>query len=215
MQLWYPDAIIPEFRMKTRGKYKDNYPVGAVVHFTAGRSKDGLKNAIRTTLHGKENGYCYLSISSDGKVVQSFALDEWGYHAGQSTWPGLGEGVSNKLVGIEVCCAGRLVKDGEEFESWFGEKYSSKEVRYSAKIDNIKAGFYHKYTAEQEKSLEKLLLWLKNNNPKVFNLDYILGHDEVAAPRGRKNDPGGSLSLTMPNFRRYLKSEYARKHGDT
>lgn len=201
--LWYPIAHIPDFSLPVKGKYADKYPKGAVVHFTAGRSKGGLKTAVNTARHGKESGYTFFTISEDGIVVQAFPLDSWGYHAGESGWPGLGTGVSSKLVGIEVCCAGRLTKVGDKFKSWFGELYDASEVRYSPKKDNIQEGFYHKYTDKQVKALTELLLWLKSNNPSVFNFDYVVGHDEVAPKR--KNDPGAALPLTMPEFRQLLK----------
>jgi len=51
--------------------------------------------------------------------------------------------------------------------------------------------------------LFKLLRWLEYNGNGIFKLDFVLGHDEVAP--SRKNDPGGSLSMTMPEFRKKLK----------
>jgi hypothetical protein len=51
----------------------------------------------------------------------------------------------------------------------------------------------------------------KKNNPNIFNEDYILGHDEVAGPRGigksRKQDPGGALSMTMTELRELVKKK--------
>lgn len=204
--LWYPLAD-SSLKMVTKGSYVLDYPVGAAVHFTAGRSLAGDKDAINTVNWGKQMGYCYFCISSSGTVFQSFPLNEWGHHAGSSYWGDLGYSLSKKLVGIEVCCAGRVKKTGTDvFESWFGEEYGLSQVRYSEKKDNIQPGYYHKYTNMQEESLLKLLLWLKLNNPDVFSLDYVLGHDEIAP--NRKNDPGASLSKTMPEFREYLKEKY-------
>jgi len=204
--LWYPLVVIPDFKMPVKGKYKDKYPIGAVVHFTAGRSKAGLQSALSTAKYGKEMGYTYFSISSEGDVVQSFPLDSWGNHCGVSTWPGLGTGLSSKLVGIEVCCAGRLSKDRK---SWFGETYDVSEVSTWEKKENVQAGTYHKYTEAQVEALTHLLVWLKWNNPDVFSLKHVLGHDEVAPTR--KNDPGGSLGMTMPDYRNHLWRQYIAK----
>lgn len=206
--LWYPLAHIPDFEMPTKGKYKNGYPVGAICHFTAGRSKGGLLRAVNTAKYGKQCGYTYLTISEDGEIVQSFPLNKWGYHAGQSFWPGLGSGVSQHLVGIEICNAGRLEKTKEGFKSWFGEIYSQEEVRFHPGFDNVQKGYYHSFSAKQEDSLVQLLLWLKKNNPDVFKFEYVLGHDEVATPKGRKNDPGAALSMTMPIFRKHLEAKY-------
>lgn len=83
--------------------------------------------------------------------------------------------------------------------------------------DNILAGAYLPYTKEQETALIEFLLWAKANNPTVFDFDYVLGHDEVAGPKGigrwRKNDPGGALSMTMSEFRQLLKDEYKKRYA--
>lgn len=204
---WYLDAEIIDKPLKTRGIYPNGYPVGAIVHYTCGRSLKGDSDAISTINWGRKQGFAYFTISNTGKVFQAHPLDEWGHHAGESFWPELGGNVSQKLVGIEICCAGKLTKlSSNAFESWFEEIYKAHLVRYSEKIDNIKEGCYHKFTENQEKSLIDLLIWLKSNNPEVFSFDYVLGHDEVAP--NRKSDPGASLSMTMPSFRKYLKNLY-------
>jgi hypothetical protein len=55
-------------------------------------------------------------------------------------------------------------------------------------------------------------MWLKNNNPKIFDFDKVLGHHEVSGRVGlgywRKIDPGGSLSMPMREYREYLKKLY-------
>ena len=49
-------------------------------------------------------------------------------------------------------------------------------------------------------------MWLKKNNPEIFNLEYVLGHSEISA--GRKQDPGGALSMSMVEFREKLIENY-------
>lgn len=244
--LWYPKAEKAlKGKMRTRGRYKNKYPKGAVVHYTAGRSrnkeeggprqqethyKQGLKS-VESAI--KRDSYAYFIIARDGTVFQNFPLDRYGYHAGKSKWVGLGSSVSSKLVGIEIQNAGRLKdywKDGRDkkhkcpegyLSAWFsrpdkGDKLFNKatECRYSGDNDNIQKGWYHKYSPEQIKALKQLLLWLKANNPDVFQLKYVLGHDEVAGEKGigynRKNDPGAALPYSMSDFREELKSEYRK-----
>lgn len=196
--LWCPIAVKRKEQMAVKGKYRKGYPEGAVVHFTAGSSAEG------SFQHGLKQGFCFFVIHEDGTVWQSFPLDSWGYHAGESFHPKLGKGVSKYLVGIEVSCAGGLTKNQDgSFESWFGKKIPASQVRsFPKKKGNILAGHYASFTTEQEKSLKALLSWLKNNNPEVFSYDLVVGHDEVSP--NRKNDPGGALSVTMEEFRSCL-----------
>lgn len=206
--LWCPFAETEFPEAKTKGSYKHGYPEGAIVHFTAGHHRS-LASSIETQL---KNKLCYFVIDADGNIAQNFPLDSWGYHAGKSKWPGLGNGVSDNLVGIEVQCGGKLEKKGNKWQTWFGKTIPASERRQVQHSDNQQAGTYHKYTQAQEKALEALLLWLKKNNPEVFSLDLVLGHDEVSGPKGlgyyRKNDPGGSLSMTMSKYRDHLEQEY-------
>lgn len=193
--------------MVVRGEYEHGYPQGAVIHYTGGRSLNGDTDAINTMLDGASMRHCYFCISNTGTVYQGAPLNKWGYHAGKSFHDDLGDSLSSKLVGIELCCAGKLEPIGDDrYASWFKEAYVSKYVRESERIDNIQEGFYHKFTMEQEESLTKLLVWLKKNNPDVFKLDYVFGHDEITD--GRKSDPGGSLSMTMCEYRNFLKEYY-------
>lgn len=204
---WYPLANIVTPHMKTRGTYPDGYPRGAVVHFTAGRDQTE-KQARNSVSNGRENGYCYFVIGPAGEVYQAFPLDRWGYHAGESSWKGLGASVSSKLVGIELCAAGRL---SDENESWFGVRYDDADVReVNEDHYGCPSGRYKKYTERQEAALFQLLTWLKNNNPSVFSYDLVLGHHEVSGMKGigrwRKNDPGGALSMTMNDLRDRLEA---------
>jgi len=188
-------------KARTRGSYPNGYPMGAVVHYTAGR-RSGLQQELA---YQAEQGYLYFVIDEDGNIGQNFSLDSWGYHAGASSYAGLSGRVSNELVGIEMQCAGMLKKQGSYYESWFGSSVDSDDVRSVGRNHaNQQAGHYQKYTTAQELALTRLLLWLHSNNSDVFSLDLVVGHDEVSP--GRKQDPGGALSRTMPEYREYLKS---------
>lgn len=215
----YPPAVQVDVKMKTYAKYRGGWPIGAVVHFTAGRYEGGINKAIDSVKNGAKNGFAFLCIGTDGQVAQGHSLNEWGSHAGKSNWPGVGEAVSSKLIGIEINNAGRLIKkpDGT-FQSWFGTEIPKDQVRYVTEEDyGCPDGHYHKYTKAQEDALFELLLWLKEQKPEIFKLDFVLGHHEVAGKAGigyfRKNDPGGSLSCTMAYLRKRLKDEYNRRQS--
>jgi N-acetyl-anhydromuramyl-L-alanine amidase AmpD len=208
---WAITRGLPEAR--TRGRYAAGGPKGAVVHFTAGSHKQKPEDAVDYQVR---RGHCYFLIAPDGRVFQNFPLDRWGYHAGDSEkypskWPGLGFGVSDQLVGIEVMCPGKLDKDGSP---WYSPTpFDPSLTRKVDGDDQREDGLYYRYTTEQEAALEKLIRWLENNDPDNFKFDFVLGHDEVSGPRGlgwrRKNDPGGSLSMSMDEFRAKLKGQPA------
>jgi len=187
--MWYPKAKIIK-GMRAAGTYANDYPVGAVVHYSASRD-DNEQQAIDMLNWGISEHYAFFVIGPTGQVYQSIPLNQWNSHCGQSSWPGLGTRLSNKLVGIEIACAGKLESNGK---SWFGKQYQP---------DQIRNGF-KKYTKEQELALFELLRWLYENNNEVFNCDYILGHDEISP--GRKNDPGHSLSIKMQELRNAVKA---------
>ncbi len=199
----YADTSIS---MRTRGPYRKGFPEGAVVHYTAGRYEKGDASAAATMRYGAAS-YCYFCISTTGKVYQGAPLDQWGSHAGDSKWSGLGRWVSQYLVGIEICSAGLLKETQQGLMPWWGRPAVPEALARKAVTGaNInQAGWYHAYTPEQETALEALLLWLHAAGPETFSLDLVLGHDEVATPAGRKNDPGGALSVTMPELREKLK----------
>lgn len=237
-----PFAVQSNNRMRERGPYAGGMgPRGAVVHFTAGHYEQGINNAINAIEGGIKKGYTYLCIASTGELVQAHDVMQWGYHAGESawklpikraTWKILGS-VSDDLIGIEMNCAGRLTKVGDELFPWWAFKngklmLNAKPIPASegrfisstmAKEWGCPSGWYHKYTPEQEETLIKTLLWLYLN-VEPFKIDAILGHHEVSGLLGlgywRKNDPGGSLSMPMKQFRAYLdesKQELCIKYG--
>jgi len=197
---WCPFAFKDFPRGATKGTYPLLYPQGAVVHFTAGNPKQKLVDAVA---YQNKMRHLYFVISEDGSISQNFPLTHWGYHAGASSWKGLKGRVDRYLVGIEICCAGKLSKGGVP---WFGNApYPARMIRVVEARDNMEAGTYQRFSLAQEESLIRLLKWLKSNNPEVFDYDLVLGHDEVSPKR--KNDPSGSLSVTMPELRELLKNE--------
>lgn len=209
-KLWIPWAkeIDSGVRRGTRSK---RYPDGALVHFTAGH-RDGLKAGAELMT---SSGMNYFILDKDGNMGQPDPLSEWGYHGGESRYPGLNGSVSDELVGIEIQAAGSLRKNGDFFYPWWdggknlpGNRIPDHEVVYSPKRGNIAPGFYQEYTQAQVLALRKGICWLHLNHPDVFKIKFVVGHDEVSP--GRKNDPGAALvnltgiPITMDDFRDWV-----------
>lgn len=197
--------VYEDVEMKTRWT---NAPKGLIVHFHAGH-RDSRNNSLSTLQLGKKNGYKYICLEEDGVLhfpksdktasgIPSFYGH--GYHCGTRH--------HHDHVGVEIICSGKLGYFSGLFKTWFKKVIPVKEVRKVAAKDNVKAGYYQSFTTEQEKALVDLCLYLDATYDS-FSLDRVLGHDEVAPES--KNDPGGSLSMTMPEFREFLKAEKSRR----
>lgn len=188
--LYYPGAAQTD-KMITQGKYPRGYPEGCVIHYNAGRF-----DPLDFLHYMRSKKYVCFVIDRLGHVWQEFPLDEWGFHAGKSYWRGISPTVHTHFVGIEVMSAGELHLKKGKWTSWFGTTYPENEVR----IVDDKA--FHAFTEVQEDSLKKLILWLYHNNDQVFSFKNVVGHHEVSP--GRKSDPGGALSMSMPAYRAML-----------
>lgn len=226
--LWCPFASEGP-SMRARGPYQHGYPIGAVVHYTAGRFAGGAEQATRV-MRDSARKHWYFAIADDGTILQPGPLNQWGSHAGRSWAKGLEDDpdqdyhwLSQYLVGVEVLSAGWVTSRGDAHAPYWNPKFSPSdtlfgpdEVRYASgdAWSNVTMdSYYHRYTAAQEAALRRLLLWLYMNNPTVFRIDNILGHDEVAVRRqpgpptlGRKQDPGGALSVSMATLREEIKT---------
>lgn len=181
---------VPGVKFKVRGQYKtkSKKAQGLVVHYTvSGRTEKSAKGVVNYL--AKEGLGCMV-MDENGiiYVPENFDIErEYAYHAGTSSWLGK-SGISAYCMGMEICCWGRDSKVGPFRESK-GEA-------------NIKKGKYQAYTEAQEKALINFIKWQMDVNPE-FSVDWVVGHDEIAPTR--KSDPGASLSMTMPEFRKQLR----------
>jgi N-acetyl-anhydromuramyl-L-alanine amidase AmpD len=197
-------TIIDGPKMPTRGQFKNGGPKGAIIHFTASRYDKGIKSAFEVAEYGITQGHAYWLIARDGTVVKTHDLKDWGYHAGNAYHKDLGFDVSRQTLGIEVLSAGPL---NLKLETYFGTQVPLAESReiVEPRYKTEQPGIYHAFTSLQEDALVDLLVYLKKTTP-TFNTELILAHSEVCQPPGRKEDPGGCLSMGMPKLRELVKS---------
>lgn len=200
-----PSIIYVEIDVKTHGAYltDSGRAKGLVIHSTAGRFDTGSENAINTLKDMAKRGLGCMVMDIYGAIylAKSQSLNEIAWHAGKSMFFGY-SGLSRYCMGMEICNAGVLDSEGK---SWFGQNIVESERRLIGHNNaNRKEGVYHKYTAAQEKSLVNFIYWQLDVNPE-FSIDWVMGHDECAPDR--KSDPGGSLSMTMPEFRDMFKQQ--------
>lgn len=212
VELWCPFAIKLNNAGVPKGEYPNKYPVGAIVHFTAGwNSPTAAVSMLKDT--AKRGLGVTFGIDYNGDLYQTMPLNQWGYHAGDSKWKGLNGSVSDDLIGIEICSGGMLTNKDGKFFTWFGKEVSPDQVRHVTvtSYPQESLGAYEIFSPAQEATLIKLLKWLKENNKEIFETKYILGHDEACHPKGRKNDPGGALSMSMPGLRKMIRSYFGEE----
>jgi len=191
-------VVLSQFEYVDRGHYNTSSGKfkGLTVHSTIGGRTSNSAKGVVEYLKGKgygcmvmdENGIIYIPKNFD-------VLKNWGYHSGVSKWKGI-KNVSDHFAGMEICCWGKDSKVGPFRNVKTSDGY-------------IVSGKYQEYTEAQEKSLINFILWAKSKNSE-FDLDYVVGHDELrkeAGKLGDKQDPGGSLSMTMSAFRELIKQK--------
>ena len=198
-------VIVKGVKFKDRGDYKtpSGKFKGMTVHYAVSGKKASSARGVIQYLASQ--GFGCAAMDEDGLIYIPEGFDifkTWGYHSGVSKWKGRSS-VSDINFGMEVCSFGRNPPSSVP-------KSDTRTVTRAQGY--VVSGTYEKYTEAQEKSLINFILWAKKNN-KEFDLDWIAGHDELreqAGKLGDKQDPGGSLSMTMPQLRALVKTKAAK-----
>ena len=187
--------IVKGVKYKT-GKYKNatGHFEGLVVHYTVSGNSRASAIGVVKYLASKGLGCMVMDGMGIIHIPEGFNIftDSAG-HAGKSGWNGR-TGLNSYYAGMEVCCLGKGARIGP--------------LRESKGEENIMPGVYQEFTPKQEKALRDFCLWAALQN-ETFKLDNVCGHDEARAEvglKGDKSDPGASLSMTMPKFRKLLKA---------
>ena len=127
-------------------------------------------------------------VDYNGSVTQLVPFDKIAWHAGKSSHQGR-SGLNNYSIGIEIVNAGKLLKSGNAYVSWFGRKYAAEDVVYAIHRNGTSPAYWHAYTEKQISEVEEICNLLVNE----YDIQYLLGHEEISP--GRKIDPGPAFPL--------------------
>ena len=164
-----------------------------IIHYTAGRDAESSarylkKEEIKASAH--------LVIGRNGEIFQLVPFNKIAWHAGRSSFGGK-SGYNNYSIGIELDNAGVLTKTGNDFQSWFGKKYTQSDVMEGVHRNESQPRYWHIYTEKQLEVNEEVTKLILNHYKSIVN---ILGHEEISP--GRKQDPGPAFPLDK--FRRQI-----------
>lgn len=160
---------------------------GITIHYTASDSLNGTVAALRE----KKLAY-HIILARDGSAIQMASLNRAVYHAGNAQWKD--QRPNKDHLAIAFLSWGKLKGN----LSWSGKQISENEI-----VIDPEKNSWHKISDAQFAALVKFCLWTK------ISPENIVGHHECCIPQGRKSDPGGSLGMTMGDFRDFLKSSKA------
>lgn len=147
----------------------------------------------------------HFVVGHDGKVVQMVEGNRAAAHAGESSWDGI-KGLNDDAIGIEIVSIGPLTHDGHGYLDCYNleKKLKGKSFKYwtgpvrPRKMHGF--NYWEPFSPEQEASAMSICRWaMKEYGIKVSN---IIGHEECSP--GRKQDPGGCLSMSLQEFRNKL-----------
>ena len=147
----------------------DGKPKDLIIHYTAA----GLSSTLNT-FETKDSTSAHLVIDRNGDIYQMVSFNKQAFHAGYSAWDGL-VAFNNRAIGIE------LINFGFDISKADGV---SDIVTIKHKHNFIAQTQWQKYPKPQIDALIAVTKTLL----ETYNLQKILGHDDISA--GRKQDPG-------------------------
>lgn len=167
------------------GDFSPGNPDTIIIHYTAGRNAG---SSINTLCDPNVKASAHLVIGRDMSITQLVPFNIIAWHAGKSAYEGR-KGFNKYSIGIEIDNAGELTKQGDEYVSWFGARYTAYDVFEGIHRNQTRTSYWHRYTKEQIEITEEICRMLI----KEYNIKHILGHEEIAP--GRKTDPGPAFPL--------------------
>ena len=157
-----------------------------VAHHTAGPAR-----AVEAFFEqGGRSASAHLLIHRDGSVTQLVPFDVIAYHAGQSRWNEL-QGLNSHSLGIEMENLGLLTqRDGAWYFGRATRVPADSVERFAGASGRV--GGWHGYTDAQLRAFFHVSCALRRAYPTLEN---VVGHADIAQPRGAKTDPGPAFPL--------------------
>lgn len=152
-----------------------------VLHFTANSSVSGTVKWFQK--QGSEAS-AHIVIGRDGEVVQMVPFHLRAWHCGTSKWSGLGD-LNSHSIGFEMVNWGKLKYRKGKLISW------AQEVIPDDDAVEVMGEWWQRYPDEQVEVCANLAREIV----RAYELEDVLGHNEIALPAGRKSDPGPAFPL--------------------
>ncbi len=179
-------------------------PEKLVIHFTAINSAEGT---VRHLKKKSSKVSAHIVLAPDGEIIQMkpFNIECW--HVGKSYYNGK-RGWNRRTIGIEIVNYGptRLRKVGGRVQprggarnqrawDWFDPNGPMGDpdnwIVAAHPLEPNRRQHWHKFTDAQIDALYELVPLLCDK----YNLD-VVGHEDLASPRGRKTDPGPAFPMS-------------------
>jgi N-acetyl-anhydromuramyl-L-alanine amidase AmpD len=190
-----PVSIAETLDKKTGDQIKEVKVI--VMHFSANSSKEGTVNVLAK--NSDLDASAHVVIDRSGKVTQLVPFDVAAFHVGRSSWKNF-SGLNHYSIGIMFINEGQLGQlqkvNNASWKSDNGKIYENADVYVQENAVSGLKSFWQQYTTEQIRSAEQVIKALSTAYPSI---EAVVGHDEVALPHGRKNDPGPALPINRLN----------------
>lgn len=164
-------------------------PQYLVIHYTGSGTFEG---AVRELTKKGSKKSAHVVIGRAGEVTQIASFDQRAWHCGASAWKEFVD-LNDRSIGIELQNWGKLVrdKDGNRYFSWAGTEVPANQVAWARHRITGEIHPWHTYTTAQIEKCKSIALEIVLE----YDIQEIIGHEDIATPKGRKLDPGPVFSL--------------------
>jgi len=153
-----------------------------VLHYTA---TENLEETIDLFQRAGKGVSAHYVIGRDGLVIQMVDVEKKAWHAGASEFQGKPD-VNDFSIGIELVNWGLLRERDGKFYVWpgdYGTEYQGQSPLFAG------GQWWDPFTEMQYCVLTGLIEEIRVRFP-LITPERIVGHGDIALPRGRKIDPG-------------------------